>query len=79
VILVDTGPLVALADADDTEQQIASAAQRGVLVDRLANSLVDSFELAGEMLDRHDIHPPADDKKLQSSGFNGTLTKKPGD
>ncbi len=40
------------ADAIDAEQQVVSAAQFGVLVDRLTNSPVDRLELAGEMLDR---------------------------
>ena len=41
-----------LADPDDAEQQLPSAAQFGVLVDRLADCPVDHLELAGEMLDR---------------------------
>jgi hypothetical protein len=45
------------ADVDDTEQQVASAAQLSVLVDRLANGPVDRLKLAREMLDRHGSHP----------------------
>src|ERR1700712_4525258 len=39
-------------DTDDAEQQVATAAQFSVLIDCLADSSVDGFELAGEMLDR---------------------------
>ena len=41
-----------LADTNDAEQQVASAAQFGVLVDRLADGPVDRLELASEMFDR---------------------------
>src|ERR1700712_386797 len=45
------------ADAADAEQEVASAAQRGVLVDRLTNSPVDRLKLVREMLDRHGRQP----------------------
>ena len=38
-----------LADTDDAEQQVASAAQLGLLVDRLGNGLIDGLELRGEV------------------------------
>src|SRR5271154_6108775 len=44
------------ADADDAEQQVASAAQFDVLVDRLANGPVDRRELTGEIVNRCSCH-----------------------
>src|SRR5208283_5022489 len=40
------------ADADDAKQQVASAAQFGILINRLADGLVDRLKLCGEMVDR---------------------------
>ena len=45
-----------LADTDDAEQQVASAAQLGLLVDRcLGNGLIDGLELRGEVRRRGEL------------------------